>query len=86
MEIPGPAPAAASREESQSKRTNYINWDEYFMGVAFLCSKRSKDPSTQVGACIVNNDKQIIGSGIEWTNAHNVILVNIRSIAIICIV
>ena len=46
-----------------SKRENYISWDEYFMGVAILSSKRSKDPSTQVGACIVNSDKKIVGIG-----------------------
>lgn len=39
-----------------SKRNNYISWDEYFMGVALLASQRSKDPSTQVGACIVGGD------------------------------
>lgn len=38
-----------------SKRTDYILWDEYFMGVALLSAKRSKDPSTQVGACIVDS-------------------------------
>ena len=37
------------------KRNDYINWDEYFMGVALLASKRSKDPNTQVGACIVDS-------------------------------
>lgn len=41
----------------------YISWDEYFMGVAALSSKRSKDPNTQVGACVVNTDKRIIGIG-----------------------
>lgn len=41
----------------------HISWDKYFMGVAILSSKRSKDPSTQVGACIVNQDKRIIGIG-----------------------
>ena len=41
----------------------HISWDEYFMGVAILSSKRSKDPSTQVGACVVNEDKRIIGIG-----------------------
>jgi len=46
-----------------TKRTDYISWDEYFMGIALLSSKRSKDPSTQVGACIVNNDKKIVGVG-----------------------
>ena len=36
------------------KRRDYISWDEYFMGVAMLTGMRSKDPSTQVGACIVS--------------------------------
>ena len=45
------------------KDNNYISWDEYFMGVALLSSKRSKDPSTKVGACIVNTAKRIIGIG-----------------------
>lgn len=45
------------------KRTDYINWDEYFMGVALLAAKRSKDPSTQVGACIVSPDNVIISTG-----------------------
>ena len=35
------------------KRTDYINWDEYFMGIALLTAMRSKDPNSQVGACIV---------------------------------
>ena len=38
-----------------SKRTDYITWDEYFMGIALLSAKRSKDPSTPVGACIVDS-------------------------------
>lgn len=46
-----------------SKRNDYINWDEYFMGIAVLSGKRSKDPSTQVGACIVNEEKKIVGVG-----------------------
>ncbi|MBQ0071259.1 MAG: dCMP deaminase family protein [Spirochaetales bacterium] len=45
------------------KRQDYINWDEYFMGIAVLSSMRSKDPNTQVGACIVSSDKKIIGVG-----------------------
>lgn len=36
------------------KRENYLSWDEYFMGIALLAAKRSKDPGTQVGACIVS--------------------------------
>jgi dCMP deaminase len=45
------------------KRENYLSWDEYFMGIALLSAQRSKDPSTQVGACIVNDDKKIVGVG-----------------------
>lgn len=45
------------------KRNNYISWDEYFMGVALLASQRSKDPNTQVGACIVNEENIIISTG-----------------------
>lgn len=46
-----------------TKREDYISWDEYFMGVASLSAMRSKDPSTQVGACIVNEDNKIVGTG-----------------------
>jgi len=45
------------------KRDDYISWDEYFMGVALLAAKRSKDPNTQVGACIVNKNKRILSTG-----------------------
>lgn len=45
------------------KRTDYISWDEYFMGIALLSAKRSKDPNTQVGACIVNEQNKIVGTG-----------------------
>ena len=45
------------------KRTDYITWDEYFMGVALLAARRSKDPSTQVGACIVSPDNKILSMG-----------------------
>ena len=45
------------------KRTDYISWDEYFMGVAILAGMRSKDPSTQVGACIVDNENKILSQG-----------------------
>ena len=45
------------------KREDYLSWDEYFMGIAVLSAKRSKDPSTQVGACIVNKDNRIISVG-----------------------
>ena len=45
------------------KRTDYISWDEYFMGIAMLAARRSKDPNTQVGACIVSQDNIIISTG-----------------------
>lgn len=45
------------------KRKGYITWDEYFMGVAKLSAMRSKDPSTQVGACIVSEDNKILSMG-----------------------
>ena len=40
-----------------NKRKDYISWDEYFMGVAELSAMRSKDPNSQVGACIVRDNK-----------------------------
>lgn len=45
------------------KRDNYLKWDEYFMAIAKLSSMRSKDPSTQVGACIVSDDNRILSIG-----------------------
>ena len=45
------------------KRADYISWDEYFMGVAHLASFRSKDPNSQVGACIVSEDNKILSMG-----------------------
>uniref|UniRef100_A0A0N5AZD6 Probable deoxycytidylate deaminase n=1 Tax=Syphacia muris TaxID=451379 RepID=A0A0N5AZD6_9BILA len=47
----------------EGKREDYISWEEYFMGVAILAAQRSKDPSTQVGAVIVNTDRRIIATG-----------------------
>ena len=45
------------------KRKDYISWDEYFMGIALLSAMRSKDPNTQVGACIVSSDNRILSMG-----------------------
>ncbi|MFT5369390.1 MAG: dCMP deaminase [Candidatus Latescibacterota bacterium] len=45
------------------KRADYLSWDEYFMGVALLSAQRSKDPNTQVGACIINAKKKVVGIG-----------------------
>lgn len=44
-------------------RTDYISWDEYFMGIAMLSAMRSKDDNSQVGACIVNNENKILSLG-----------------------
>ena len=46
-----------------SKRKDYISWDEYFMGIARLSAMRSKDPNTQVGACIVDQKNRICATG-----------------------
>jgi dCMP deaminase len=46
-----------------AKRDDYISWDEYFMGVALLASYRSKDPNTQVGACIIDDQNRILSTG-----------------------
>ena len=51
------------------KRTDYLSWDDYFMGVAYLSAMRSKDPGTQVGACVVNADRKIVAigyNGFPW--------------------
>ena len=45
------------------KRTDYISWDEYFMGIALLSAMRSKDDSSQVGACIVSPENKILSLG-----------------------
>ncbi len=45
------------------KRTDYLKWDEYFMGIAMLSASRSKDPNTGVGACIVDEDNRILSLG-----------------------
>lgn len=49
--------------DQRTKRSDYISWDEYFMGVAKLSAMRSKDPHTQVGACIVSSDNKILSMG-----------------------
>lgn len=49
------------------KRTDYISWDEYFMGIALLSAMRSKDPNTQVGCCIVSHDNRILSLGYNGT-------------------
>ena len=50
-------------KEVNKERKEHLTWDEYFMGVAKLSALRSKDPSTQVGACIVSSDNRILSIG-----------------------
>lgn len=50
-------------KEINKQRKEYLSWDEYFMGVAKLSALRSKDPNTQVGACIVSDDNRILSIG-----------------------
>jgi dCMP deaminase len=45
------------------KKEPVLNWDQYFMAMAQIAAMRSKDPNTQVGACIVNPDKRVVGLG-----------------------
>jgi dCMP deaminase len=51
------------KKKETNKRQDYLSWDDYFMGVAVLSGLRSKDPNTQVGACIVNQHKRVVGIG-----------------------
>ena len=51
------------------KRTDYLSWDAYFMGVALLSAQRSKDNHTQVGACIVNAENKVVS--VMTKNAPN---------------
>lgn len=55
------------------KRQDYISWDDYFMGIALLSAKRSKDGSTQVGACIVSQENKILSVGYNGmpTGCHD---------------
>ena len=56
----------------QKKREGYIGWDSYFMGIAMLSAQRSKDPNTQVGACVVSKDNKILSVGYNGApNGYN---------------
>lgn len=52
----------------QPKRHGYLSWDDYFLSVALLSSKRSKDPTTASGACIVDKQNRIVGTLPRWTS------------------
>lgn len=51
-------------------RKDILKWDEYFMGIALLSALRSKDPSTQVGACIVDSEKKVVSIGYNGMPRH----------------
>ena len=52
------------------KRKDYLSWDEFFMGISKLSAGRSKDPNTQVGACIVSEDNRILSIGYNGAPNH----------------
>ncbi len=54
-------------QENSKARKNYLNWDEYFMAISKLSAMRSKDPHTQVGACIVSKENRILSIGYNGT-------------------
>lgn len=60
------------------KRQDYISWDDYFMGIALLAAKRSKDPNTQVGACIVS------GSSAGDLSEHTILSVGYNGLPVGC--
>ncbi|MEN8188281.1 MAG: dCMP deaminase family protein [Thermodesulfobacteriota bacterium] len=59
-----------------TKREDYLCWDDYFMAVALLSAQRSKDPNTQVGACVANPQNKIVGvgyNGFPWGCSDDVL-------------
>ena len=62
------SPPAVTKVHFQSKRQGYLSWDDYFLAVALLSSKRSKDPKSPSGACIVDQHNRIVG---KTTSSHS---------------
>ena len=60
--------------QNMPKREGYLTWDDYFMAVASLSAQRSKDPHSQVGACIVDEDNRIVGIGYVHPSIHIILL------------
>ena len=54
-------------QTASGKRRDVISWDEFFMSVAIAAQRRSKDPNTQVGACIANTNHRILSVGYNGT-------------------
>ena len=63
MENPDEDNHNQTKVDLNKKRLDYLAWEDYFMAIAFLSAQRSKDPATQVGACIVNRENKIVGIG-----------------------
>ncbi|VEU39613.1 unnamed protein product [Pseudo-nitzschia multistriata] len=61
--LPDPGSDAERLLAHSGRREDYLSWEDYFMSVALLTAQRSKDPSTQVGACIVDGQNRIVGLG-----------------------
>ena len=59
----GAAKTGTESATGLKKRADYLQWEEYFMAVAFLSAQRSKDPNSQVGACVINRENKIVGIG-----------------------
>ncbi|XP_017022777.1 probable deoxycytidylate deaminase [Drosophila kikkawai] len=55
--------ASEAMAPESHKRNDYLHWDDYFMATSILSAKRSKDPVTQVGACIVDSQNRIVAIG-----------------------
>ena len=59
-----------TKSSIKKRAVDVISWNDYFLSVAFLSSRRSKDPNTQVGVCIVNEENKIISTGYNGTIKH----------------
>lgn len=56
-------PDDPEQRRRQRPSSSYLSWDDYFLALSFLSARRSKDPNTQVGACLVNRDRRVVGIG-----------------------
>jgi dCMP deaminase len=60
---------SASATGRSEDAPSHLSWDEYFMAIALLTARRSKDPNTQVGACIVSRRRIILACGYNGFTA-----------------
>ncbi|KAK5923797.1 hypothetical protein CgunFtcFv8_000734 [Champsocephalus gunnari] len=52
-----------AQTKDNGARTDFMKPEDFFMAAAVLSARRSRDPNRQVGACIVNQDKKVVGVG-----------------------